>query len=237
MFSPEHPPSNFQIREDKIKGVYVTGLTELEVTTSEQMRNVLKVGSTYRTVAATEMNASSSRSHAIFTITIHEGTINSTAKFHFVDLAGSERLARTKAEGAVMKEGISINSGLLALGNVINALGDPKRRTKHIPYRDSKLTRILQDSLGGNSQTLMIACASPALINFDETLNTFKYADRARQIKNKPVVNLDPVALELANLRKQVQLLKAELMKYKEGGIVVENNHHTPTKVDSPKTK
>lgn len=101
------------------------------------------------------MNANSSRSHAIFTITIHEGSTNTTSKFHFVDLAGSERLARTKAEGAVMKEGfhiefelkiegISINSGLLALGNVINALGDPKRRSKHVPYRDSKLTRILQ---------------------------------------------------------------------------------------------
>eukprot|EP01119_Soliformovum_irregulare_P017463 TRINITY_DN5197_c0_g1_i1.p1 TRINITY_DN5197_c0_g1~~TRINITY_DN5197_c0_g1_i1.p1 ORF type:complete len:591 (+),score=177.67 TRINITY_DN5197_c0_g1_i1:64-1836(+) len=218
MFCPDVPPSAFMIREDKQKGVYVTGITESEVKTRQQLINVLMVGSLYRTTAVTEMNAESSRSHAIFTIILQEVRTNITSKVHFVDLAGSERLARTKAEGAVMKEGISINSGLLALGNVINALGDVKKKTKHVPYRDSKLTRILQDSLGGNSRTLMIACASPASINFDETINTLKYADRARQIKNKPVITLDPVALELANLRKQVELLKTELKKYKEGG-------------------
>ncbi|KAI9590933.1 P-loop containing nucleoside triphosphate hydrolase protein, partial [Syncephalis fuscata] len=106
-------------------------------------------------------------------------------KFHFVDLAGSERLKRTNAVGDRAKEGISINAGLSALGNVISALGDSSRKVAHIPYRDSKLTRLLQDSLGGNSQTLMIACASPAAVNVLETLNTLQYANRARNIKNK----------------------------------------------------
>ena len=113
------------------------------------------------------------------------------AKFHFVDLAGSERIKRTGATGSVMKEGISINKGLLSLGNVIAALTEEGKKM-HVPYRDSKLTRILQDSLGGNSRTSMIACISPAEINFEETLNTLKYAARARNIKNKPIVNRDP---------------------------------------------
>jgi hypothetical protein len=114
------------------------------------------------------------------------------AKFHFVDLAGSERAKRTGATGTTLKEGISINKGLLSLGNVISALTEDVGKKNHIPYRDSKLTRILQDSLGGNSRTSMIACISPAEINFEETLNTLKYASRARNIKNKPIVNRDP---------------------------------------------
>ena len=114
------------------------------------------------------------------------------AKFHFVDLAGSERAKRTGATGNTLKEGISINKGLLALGNVISALTEEGKKNNHVPYRDSKLTRILQDSLGGNSRTSMIACVSPAEINCEETLNTLKYASRARNIKNKPIVNRDP---------------------------------------------
>lgn len=123
------------------------------------------------------------------------------AKFHFVDLAGSERLKKTGATGTTMKEGISINKGLLSLGNVISALTDESKRNSHVPYRDSKLTRILQDSLGGNSRTTMIACVSPALDNFDETLNTLKYAARARNIKNKPILNRDPNSALIAQLR------------------------------------
>lgn len=159
------------------------------------------------------MNNESSRSHAIFTISIEQHIIEDlykantdgpsaipvqtpseefmVAKFHFVDLAGSERAKRTGATGATLKEGISINKGLLALGNVISALTEEGKKG-HVPYRDSKLTRILQDSLGGNSRTSMIACISPAEINFEETLNSLKYASRARNIKNKPIVNRDP---------------------------------------------
>jgi kinesin family protein 4/21/27 len=133
------------------------------------------------------------------------------AKFHFVDLAGSERAKKTGATGATMKEGININKSLLSLGNVISALTDETKKDKHVPYRDSKLTRILQDSLGGNSRTSMIACCSPAETNFEETLNTLKYASRARNIKNKPVVNRDPASLQIAALRQQVYELQVEL--------------------------
>ncbi|KXZ43975.1 hypothetical protein GPECTOR_76g796 [Gonium pectorale] len=134
------------------------------------------------------------------------------AKMHLVDLAGSERAKRTKAEGARLREGIHINRGLLALGNVINAIVD---NHKHVPYRDSKLTRLLQDSLGGNSRTVMIACVSPADSNFEESLNTLRYADRARHIKNKPTVNRDPVAAQIAVLRNTIAQLRSENVSLK----------------------
>ena len=168
------------------------------------------------------MTEGSSRSHAMFTITITQKIVkvqpaespdgepvmseeNISAKFHFVDLAGSERIKKTGATGKLMQEGISINKGLLALGNVIAALTDEKKiaaGTSFIPYRDSKLTRILQDSLGGNSRTTMIACASPADSNLDESLSTVKYASRARNIKNKPKVNRDANSMLIEALRK-----------------------------------
>ena len=144
------------------------------------------------------------------------------AKFHFVDLAGSERAKRTGATGNTLKEGISINKGLLALGNVIAALTDDAGKKGHVPYRDSKLTRILQDSLGGNSRTSMIACVSPAEINFEETLNSLKYASRARNIKNAPKVNRDPNSAQIAQLRQQVFDLQRELQGCKK--ILVSNN-------------
>ncbi|XP_050042302.1 kinesin-like protein KIF21A isoform X3 [Dermacentor andersoni] len=140
-----------------------------------------------------------------------------TAKFHFVDLAGSERLKRTGATGDRAKEGISINCGLLALGNVISALGDASRKVLHVPYRDSKLTRLLQDSLGGNSRTLMIACVSPCDRDFMETLNTLKYANRAKNIKNRVTVNQDKSSQTITALRLEIQELKLELMEYKQG--------------------
>uniref|UniRef100_A0A3B4BKP6 Kinesin motor domain-containing protein n=1 Tax=Pygocentrus nattereri TaxID=42514 RepID=A0A3B4BKP6_PYGNA len=140
-----------------------------------------------------------------------------TAKFHFVDLAGSERLKRTGATGDRAKEGISINCGLLALGNVISALGDRSKRSTHVPYRDSKLTRLLQDSLGGNSQTVMIACTSPSDRDFMETLNTLKYANRARNIKNKVVVNQDKASQQISALRTEIARLQMELMEYRTG--------------------
>ena len=124
-----------------------------------------------------------------------------------MDLAGSERLKRTGATGQLMKEGISINKGLLCLGNVISALTDEVKKDKHIPYRDSKLTRILQDSLGGNSRTTMIACVSPAESNYEESLNSIKYASRARNIKNKAVVNRDANSLLIDSLRTQISKL------------------------------
>ncbi|KAG9509107.1 Kinesin-like protein KIF21A, partial [Fragariocoptes setiger] len=133
------------------------------------------------------------------------------AKFHFVDLAGSERLKRTGATGERAKEGISINSGLLCLGNVISALGDKSKRASHVPYRDSKLTRLLQDSLGGNSRTLMIACISPAECDYAESLNTLRYANRAKNIKNKVIANHDSSNETIAMLRRQIKQLQAEI--------------------------
>lgn len=135
------------------------------------------------------------------------------AKLHLVDLAGSERVKRTGSDGLRFKEGVHINKGLLALGNVISALGDETKRKEgvHVPYRDSKLTRLLQGSLGGNSRTVMISCVSPADINAGETLNTLKYANRARNIQNKPVINRDPISNEMMRMRPQLEFLQAEL--------------------------
>lgn len=137
-----------------------------------------------------------------------------TAKFHFVDLAGSERAKRTGATGTRLREGININMGLLALGNVISALGDETKRNQkglHVPYRSSKLTRMLQDSLGGNSRTQMIACVSPADANFEETMNALRYANRARNIKNKPIVNRDPTSSQIAMLKNEISALRLQL--------------------------
>lgn len=179
------------------------------------------------------MNTQSSRSHAIFTLNIRQQRLvpseefdskdleTLTAKFHFVDLAGSERLKRTGATGERAKEGISINCGLLALGNVISALGDKSKKALHVPYRDSKLTRLLQDSLGGNSQTVMIACISPSDRDFMETLNTLKYANRARNIKNKVFINQDKTCRTLAHLRQQISQLQIELAEYKQGKRII----------------
>ncbi|MGH0169047.1 UNVERIFIED_CONTAM: hypothetical protein FKN15_055697 [Acipenser sinensis] len=211
------------IREDPKEGIKIVGLTEKEVCSAVQMVGCLEQGNAVRTVASTAMNSASSRSHAIFTITVeqrkkHDKNVVFRSKLHLVDLAGSERQKKTKAEGDRLKEGISINKGLLSLGNVISALGDENKKGSHVPYRDSKLTRLLQDSLGGNSHTLMIACVSPADSNMEETINTLRYADRARKIKNKPVINVDPRAAEMQRLQQQVQELQV-LLLHARGGV------------------
>ncbi|KAL0642680.1 hypothetical protein Bca4012_040970 [Brassica carinata] len=226
---PGKPP--IQIRESSNGVITLAGSTEVSVSTLKEMAACLDQGSVSRATGSTNMNNQSSRSHAIFTITVEQmrkintdspenGTCNGSlkeeylcAKLHLVDLAGSERAKRTGSDGMRFKEGVHINKGLLALGNVISALGDEKKRKDgaHVPYRDSKLTRLLQDSLGGNSRTVMIACISPADINAEETLNTLKYANRARNIRNKPVVNRDPVSSEMIKMRQQLEYLQAEL--------------------------
>ncbi|XP_021567062.1 kinesin-like protein KIF21A isoform X3 [Carlito syrichta] len=239
--------SNIRIHEDSTGGIYTVGVTTRTVNTESEMMQCLKLGALSRTTASTQMNVQSSRSHAIFTIHVCQtrvcpqidadnGTDNKmisessemnefetlTAKFHFVDLAGSERLKRTGATGERAKEGISINCGLLALGNVISALGDKSKRATHVPYRDSKLTRLLQDSLGGNSQTIMIACVSPSDRDFMETLNTLKYANRARNIKNKVMVNQDRASQQINALRSEITRLQMELMEYKTGKRIID---------------
>ncbi|XP_046605558.1 chromosome-associated kinesin KIF4-like isoform X1 [Neodiprion virginianus] len=203
------------IREDT-QGIKIPGLTEIKVENATATFQCLSQGSLGRATGATAMNSQSSRSHAIFTVNIRQekkDDVNSatTAKFHLVDLAGSERSKKTKATGERFKEGVNINKGLLALGNVISQLGDGTSGS-YVGYRDSKLTRLLQDSLGGNSMTLIIACISPADYNLDETLSTLRYADRARRIKNKPIVNQDPHAAEVNRLNKLIQELRLALL-------------------------
>ncbi|KAF7727594.1 hypothetical protein EC973_007355 [Apophysomyces ossiformis] len=202
---------SLSIREDSHGNICWHGVREEVVTHPLELLSYLQKGSIARKTASTDMNHTSSRSHAIFSVILKQTKENKklVSKFHFVDLAGSERLKRTNAVGDRAKEGISINSGLLALGNVISALGDESRRVSHIPYRDSKLTRLLQDSLGGNSQTLMLACASPAEANYTETLNTLKYANRARNIRNRVTVNQE--VGETERLKAHIQKLKEEI--------------------------
>uniref|UniRef100_A0A8D0A1S9 Kinesin family member 4 n=1 Tax=Sander lucioperca TaxID=283035 RepID=A0A8D0A1S9_SANLU len=223
LLCPSKDKPGLSIREDPKEGIKIVGLTERQVFSAHEMVGCLEIGNSARTVGSTAMNAASSRSHAIFTITLEQrrGTdkVDSVvSKLHLVDLAGSERQKKTKAEGERLKEGISINRGLLSLGNVISALGDESKKNSFVPYRDSKLTRLLQDSLGGNSHTLMIACISPADSNMEETINTLRYADRARKIKNKPIVNVDPRAAEMNHLKQQVQELQVMLL-HARGGV------------------
>ncbi|XP_076163701.1 kinesin-like protein 3A isoform X2 [Ptiloglossa arizonensis] len=203
------------IRDDG-KNIKVIGVVEKKIANTKEALQCLMQGSLGRATGATAMNAQSSRSHAIFTLCVYQHKKNdpntaTTAKFHLVDLAGSERSKKTQATGERFKEGVNINKGLLALGNVISQLGEAGSMS-YVSYRDSKLTRLLQDSLGGNSMTLMIACVSPADYNLDETLSTLRYADRARKIKNKPVINQDPQVVEINRLNKLVQELKLALV-------------------------
>ncbi|RUS72535.1 hypothetical protein EGW08_019702 [Elysia chlorotica] len=215
LLCPQSERCPLSIREEGNGGIKIQGTREISVTGFDETMKLLNHGASGRTTGATAMNNTSSRSHAIFTLHIDQkNDIGDciSVKFHMVDLAGSERTKRTMAEGERLKEGININKGLLALGNVISALGEESdHKRKHIPYRDSKLTRILQDSLGGNSHTLMIACVSPADSNIEETLNTLRYADRARKIKNKPIINRDPQTAEIMRLKTLVQQLQSQL--------------------------
>uniref|UniRef100_H3CV76 Kinesin family member 7 n=1 Tax=Tetraodon nigroviridis TaxID=99883 RepID=H3CV76_TETNG len=220
----ETASKDIHIREDK-GNIVLCGVKECEVEGLDEVLSLLESGNTARHTGATQMNPNSSRSHTIFTVYMDQrrgssrlyGSASSigpqmlSSKFHFVDLAGSERILRTGNTGERLKESIQINSGLLALGNVIGALGDPKRKGSHIPYRDSKITRILKDSLGGNSKTLMIACISPSSSDFDESLNTLNYATRARNIQNRATVNCKREPDRVEGLEQQIKALRRAL--------------------------
>jgi len=213
--------SKCEIRETADGEVFVDGATEVEVKSPTDIATLLDAGAAVRAVGAHKMNEQSSRSHAIVTLTMEQrarpGAKGIPPELHFlrsrmnlVDLAGSERQKDTGAEGARFSEGVAINRGLLELGNVINALTEGAKR-KHVPYRNSKLTRVLQDSLGGTAETLMLACVSPADVNHEQTLNTLRYAQRARAIKNSLRLNNSQSAEEeLAYLRALVTRLQAE---------------------------
>ncbi|XP_061101263.1 kinesin-like protein kif7 [Conger conger] len=229
LLEAETASKDIHIREDDKGNIVLCGVQECEVEGLDEVLSLLESGNTARHTGATQMNPSSSRSHTIFTLLMEQRRSGTGArgphilasKFHFVDLAGSERILKTGNTGERLKESIQINSGLLALGNVIGALGDPKRRGSHIPYRDSKITRILKDSLGGNAKTLMIACISPSSSDFDESLNTLNYAKRARNIQNQAVVNCRGEPDRTEGLEMQIRALRRAL----------ENRHRSETRI------
>ncbi|XP_054280816.1 kinesin-like protein KIF3B isoform X3 [Macrosteles quadrilineatus] len=212
----KNPKKKYELRENKEMGVYVKDVQSFVCKSVKQIERIMAAGNQNRTIGATDMNERSSRSHAIFIITVEmsdtmgplENRVR-VGKLNLVDLAGSERQNKTNSEGKRLKEASKINLSLTALGNVISALVDGKGQ--HIPYRDSKLTRLLRDSLGGNSKTLMVANIGPASYNYDESLNTLRYASRARNIKNEPRVNEDPVDALLRKYQEEIKRLKTQL--------------------------
>ncbi|KAI8588190.1 P-loop containing nucleoside triphosphate hydrolase protein [Geranomyces variabilis] len=214
-----------EVKERADTGIYVKDLRTFVIKDVEEMDRLMSFGNKNRSVGATEMNATSSRSHSIFSITVEasekkpDGEEHIRAgKLHLVDLAGSERQGKTGATGERLKEAAKINLSLSALGNVISALVDGK--SSHIPYRDSKLTRLLQDSLGGNAKTLMVATMSPASYNYDETVSTLRYANRTKNIKNKPKINEDPKDAMLREFQEEIKRLKEQLDQMDSGGAI-----------------
>ncbi|CAH2326143.1 kinesin KIF18A [Pelobates cultripes] len=222
------------VREDAQKGVVVQGLTLHQPKSAEEILQLLDYGNKNRTQHPTDVNASSSRSHAVLQIYLRQqektASINQNvrlAKMSLIDLAGSERASATNAKGARLREGTNINRSLLALGNVINALTDPKTKKQHIPYRNSKLTRLLKDSLGGNCRTIMIAAVSPSSLSYEDTYNTLKYANRAKDIKSavkSNVVSLDSHISQYAKIceeqKKEIAMLKEKLKAYEEQRLI-----------------
>lgn len=207
-----------ELKERPDTGVYVKDLSSFVTKSVREIEHVMNVGNQNRSVGSTNMNEHSSRSHAIFVITIECSELGPdgenhirVGKLNLVDLAGSERQTKTGAQGERLKEATKINLSLSALGNVISALVDGK--STHIPYRDSKLTRLLQDSLGGNARTVMVANIGPASYNVEETLTTLRYSNRAKNIKNKPRINEDPKDALLREFQEEIARLKQQLEK------------------------
>ncbi|XP_076419624.1 kinesin-like protein KIF1B isoform X11 [Peromyscus maniculatus bairdii] len=230
---------NLRVREHPLLGPYVEDLSKLAVTSYTDIADLMDAGNKARTVAATNMNETSSRSHAVFTIVFtqkkHDTETNlsteKVSKISLVDLAGSERADSTGAKGTRLKEGANINKSLTTLGKVISALAEvdnctskskKKKKTDFIPYRDSVLTWLLRENLGGNSRTAMVAALSPADINYDETLSTLRYADRAKQIKCNAVINEDPNAKLVRELKEEVTRLK-DLLRAQGLGDIIDN--------------
>ncbi|KAJ6439273.1 kinesin family protein [Purpureocillium lavendulum] len=245
--TPSHERNNVAIREDTKGNIILTGLHQVDIESVDDLMNALNFGSTIRQTDATAINAKSSRSHAVFSLNLvqrrskfqtpngHENkrfsmpieamtgqdvSVTTDSKLHFVDLAGSERLKNTGAQGERAKEGISINAGLASLGKVISQLSS-RQSGSHVSYRDSKLTRLLQDSLGGNAITYMIACVTPAEFHLSETLNTVQYAQRARAIQSKPRIQQieegDKQAI-IERLRAEVNFLREQIRSAATGG-------------------
>ncbi|KAH9926211.1 kinesin heavy chain [Fomitopsis serialis] len=236
---------NLQVHEEKSKGVYVKNLTDYYVSSAREVYEVMRQGGAARVVSSTNMNAESSRSHSIFLVTIRQRNTETgaqkTGNLYLVDLAGSEKVGKTGASGQTLEEAKKINKSLSALGMVINALTDSK--AKHVPYRDSKLTRILQESLGGNSRTTLIINCSPSAYNEAETLSTLRFGIRAKSIKNTARVNAELSPLELKSLlskanaanasyQKYIAALEAELAIWRAGGAVAQADWASSEKAD-----
>lgn len=220
-----------KIKQDKRKGIYVQSLTEVYVVCEEEMMEVLALGESNRTVASTKMNTASSRSHQLFIVELTQKMPNDSEKrgiLNLVDLAGSEKINQTGVTGNKLEEAKKINLSLSALGNVIKSLTD---HAEHIPYRDSKLTRLLQESLGGNYKTTLIVNCSPHPRNIEDTINTLKFAQRAKTIKNKAKLNIKKSAEAyiriIEDLKKQLATTMAELEAYKTGDKPIQNNLNT----------
>ena len=213
---------NLNIREDSIKGIYVDGASERYVGCPNDVLVLLEIGSANRAQAATNMNEHSSRSHSIFILTINQTNkkegFSKIGKLYLVDLAGSEKISKTGATGHTLEEAKIINKSLTTLGRVINNLTDGK--STHIPYRESKLTRVLQESLGGNSKTCLIITCSPSIYNESESLSTLRFGERAKKIKNKPKINKE---ITVAELQKLVTQLKDSLKKADARIVQLEN--------------
>ncbi|KAK0178593.1 hypothetical protein PV327_007471 [Microctonus hyperodae] len=224
---------DLRVHEDENRVTYVKGVTERHVINSEELFKIIDEGQANRHIVATKMNECSSRAHSVFSININQENVDNkqklSGKLYLVDLAGLERVAKTNAEGTVLNEAKNINKSLLALGNVISALTDGSKT--HIPYRDSKLTRILQESLGGNARTTIIICCSPASFNESETKSALNFGNRAKSIKNNICINENLTVAEwcrrynceknkVARLQGKIEKLKAELIRWRRGEIV-----------------
>ncbi|XP_020799024.1 kinesin-like protein KIF13A isoform X5 [Drosophila serrata] len=232
LLDPKPNKQSLKVREHNVMGPYVDGLSQLAVTSYQDIDNLMTEGNKSRTVAATNMNAESSRSHAVFSVVLTQILTDQAtgvsgekvSRMSLVDLAGSERAVKTGAVGDRLKEGSNINKSLTTLGLVISKLADQtngKRggNDKFVPYRDSVLTWLLKDNLGGNSRTVMVATISPSADNYEETLSTLRYADRAKRIVNHAVVNEDPNARIIRELRHEVETLRS-MLKHATGSPV-----------------
>ena len=218
------PMSNnyLELRDHPSKGIIIAGVTELKVESKQKILQLLQIGNRRRKTESTNVNKTSSRSHAVFQITVQSSPKTKGYQFQtlegklsLIDLAGSERGTVTENRGIRLREGAKINTSLLSLANCINALGDKRKKGSFVPYRDSKLTRMLKDSLGGNSKTIMIANISPANSQIEETINTLKYASRAKNIKIRPVQNRRLVSLHIKEYKNIIHDLKNEITELK----------------------
>eukprot|EP00051_Salpingoeca_urceolata_P016605 m.221836 g.221836 ORF g.221836 m.221836 type:complete len:1344 (+) comp18726_c4_seq3:629-4660(+) len=228
------PKAKLRVREHKTLGPYVAGLSKFAVKSAENIEVLMKEGNEYRSTASTDMNATSSRSHAIFEVRMTSTEfvpeankkVKKKSKIVLVDLAGSERQSKTKATGERLKEGANINKSLTTLGLVISALAADPKKHKFAPFRDSVLTWLLKDNLGGNSKTVMVATVSPASDNFDETMSTLRYADNAKKIVNKAVINENADDKVLRELREEVERLRSGVAEHATSTVQTDEMRH-----------